>query len=59
MASHFTVIATMQGAMPKDTKTHKWNKEQPHNDKDGRITTERFERANPDKVEWMNERKGK
>lgn len=49
----------MQGAMPKDTKTHKWNKEQPHNDKDGRITTERFERANPDKVEWMNERKGK
>jgi hypothetical protein len=45
--------------MPKDTKPHNWNKEQPHDAKSGRITTEKFARANPDKVEWVKEKKTK
>ena len=40
---------------PKDTKPHDWNKEQPHNAVDGRFTSERFARNNPNKVVWVKE----
>ncbi len=45
--------------MPKDTKPHNWSKEQPHDAKSGRITSEKFARSKPDKVEWVKEKKGK
>lgn len=43
--------------MAKDAKPHNWNKEQPHDAKTGRFTTERVARNNPDKVEWVKNKK--
>ena len=43
--------------MPNDTKPHDWNKEQPHRSDNGRITTENYARANPNKVEWVKNKK--
>ncbi|HEY4527155.1 MAG TPA: hypothetical protein VJK53_04925 [Candidatus Paceibacterota bacterium] len=39
--------------MKKDNKHHDWNKEQPHRPDNGRITTERYAREHPEKVEWV------
>lgn len=44
-------------ATPRDTKPHDWNKEQPHDARTGRIVTEEKARRNPDKVEWVKEKK--
>lgn len=40
-----------------DTKKHDWNKEQPHHAGNGRFVKEDFARKNPDKVEWVKEKK--
>jgi len=39
--------------MSKDNKKHDWTKEQPHRADNGRITTERYAREHPKKVEWV------
>lgn len=41
----------------KDTKKHDWNKEQPHDAKTGEITTEKYAREHPNKVEWVKNKK--
>jgi hypothetical protein len=43
--------------MANDNKPHDWNKEQPHDAKTGRIRSEDFARKNPDKVEWVKNKK--
>jgi hypothetical protein len=43
----------------KDNKPHDWNKEQPHHAETGKITTERYAREHPSKVEWVKEKKSK
>ncbi len=43
--------------MPKDNRKHDWNKEQPHHAETGKITTEKYAREHPDKVEWVKDKK--
>jgi hypothetical protein len=43
--------------MTKDNKNHDWNKEQPHDAKNGRFVPEKVARNNPNKVEWVKEKK--
>ncbi|MEA3002303.1 MAG: hypothetical protein QOH81_1091 [Sphingomonadales bacterium] len=43
--------------MAKDNRPHDWNKEQPHRVDNGRITTEDYARNNPNKVEWVKNKK--
>lgn len=43
--------------MAKDNKKHDWNKEQPHDAKTGRFVPENKARNNPDKVEWVKDKK--
>lgn len=43
--------------MTKDNRKHDWSKEQPHDAKTGRIVSENRARNNPDKVEWVKEKK--
>ena len=43
--------------MAKDTKHHDWNKEQPHKATDGTITSEKYAREHPKKVEWVKNKK--
>jgi hypothetical protein len=43
--------------MRKDTRKHDWSKEQPHHVVTGRITTEKYARAHPEKVEWVKNKK--
>ena len=45
--------------MAKDTKKHDWSKEQPHDARNGRIVSETRARNNPDKVEWVKNKKSK
>jgi len=41
----------------KDDRPHDWNKEQPHHVETGKITTEKYTRERPEKVEWVKEKK--
>lgn len=41
----------------EDTKKHDWNKEQPHKATNGRIASEDYARKNPEKVEWVKNKK--
>jgi hypothetical protein len=43
--------------MKKDTKKHDWSKEQPHDARTGKITTEEYARKHPDKMEWVKVKK--
>ena len=43
--------------MTKDTKKHDWGKEQPHDVRTGRFVPDEKARNNPDKVEWVKEKK--
>lgn len=45
-------------ATKPDTKNHDWNKEQPHDADTGRFRKDDYARKNPDKVEWVKEKKG-
>jgi hypothetical protein len=43
--------------MPKDNRPHNWKIEQPHDAKTGEITTEKYAREHPEKVEWVKVKK--
>lgn len=43
--------------MAKDNKKHNWNKEQPHDARTGRFVTEKKAENNPNKVEWVKNKK--
>ena len=45
--------------MAKDKKKHDWTKEQPHHVVNGKITTEKFARSHPERVEWVKVKKTK
>ena len=39
------------------TQKHNWKKEQPHYATTGKITTKKFAKNNPQKVEWVKVKK--